>query len=356
MANFSWTPNIDTEVGSINGIVKLDGSGIATNVTDGDITANLFQNTATDLGDADININLSNSHVGRATNVTTITANFFSATECDFNGTTDMAFTINSDHGVGEYFIQVDTLGLTQNYQIDATYLGNVDDAVTKRHTQNTDTGTTATGFSVDSGSILGKIRLSSTHGAADKTMTLTNTALTDDRTITFQNASGTVAFTSQTHTQNTDTGTTNASFDINSGGNDLSITTAGMSTPRAVDGEGLYNAVSYIRTVTPVAGNINLDSTYVGKLLVNSTTAELTLPFVSGVATGSEFTFIVGNATYLKVNCQTGQTASYLGTGTASGGYFRSNSYGSKLTLRKLTAASEWMITDLDGTWTYDA
>lgn len=61
-------------------------------------------------------------------------------------------------------------------------------------HTQNTDTGTTYTSFNIDSGSSLGRMKFLNVRGAADKLLTVQNAPLTDDRTIVFQDASGTVA------------------------------------------------------------------------------------------------------------------------------------------------------------------
>lgn len=57
--------------------------------------------------------------------------------------------------------------------------------------------GTTSNTYTIDSDSTTGKIVLDVALGAADKTITITNTALTDNRTATFQNASGTIAYTS---------------------------------------------------------------------------------------------------------------------------------------------------------------
>lgn len=67
----------------------------------------------------------------------------------------------------------------------------------TSLHNQNTDTGTTSNTFTVDSDSNTGKIVLDVALGAADKSLTLTNIALTDNRTITFPDNTGTVALTS---------------------------------------------------------------------------------------------------------------------------------------------------------------
>lgn len=70
--------------------------------------------------------------------------------------------------------------------------------AISAGHTQNTDTGTTGTTFTVDSDSSTGKVQVKAVAGSANKTMILQNAQLTDDRTITFPDASGTVALTSQ--------------------------------------------------------------------------------------------------------------------------------------------------------------
>lgn len=65
-------------------------------------------------------------------------------------------------------------------------------------HAQNTDTGTTNNTFIIDSDSTLGKIILDVALGAADVALTLTNAELTENRTITFPDATGVVALTSQ--------------------------------------------------------------------------------------------------------------------------------------------------------------
>lgn len=75
-------------------------------------------------------------------------------------------------------------------------------------------TGTTSNTFVVDSDSSLGKIIIDVTLGAADKSLTLTNTALTDNRTVTFQDATGTVALTTDVTGS---TGTTANTFTVDS-------------------------------------------------------------------------------------------------------------------------------------------
>jgi hypothetical protein len=56
--------------------------------------------------------------------------------------------------------------------------------------------GTICTSFLVGSGSTTGKIAITAVAGSLDKTLTLTNAALTDNRTITFPDGSGTPAMT----------------------------------------------------------------------------------------------------------------------------------------------------------------
>ena len=69
----------------------------------------------------------------------------------------------------------------------------NVASAVTLKHTQNTDTGTTGTTFTVDSDAVLGKIIVSVVAGAADVSMTVQNAALTVNRIITLPDATDTI-------------------------------------------------------------------------------------------------------------------------------------------------------------------
>ena len=69
-----------------------------------------------------------------------------------------------------------------------------VSDAVSKRHTQNTDTGTTAQTFGIDTGSILGNWLFSSVHGAGNFRLTFQNATLTADRTLTYPNVTDQIA------------------------------------------------------------------------------------------------------------------------------------------------------------------
>lgn len=72
-----------------------------------------------------------------------------------------------------------------------------ISSAVSASHTQNTDTGTTSSTFDFDSDSVLGRVRIQVVSGAANKLLAIKNTALTDNRTATFQDASGTIAYLS---------------------------------------------------------------------------------------------------------------------------------------------------------------
>jgi hypothetical protein len=81
--------------------------------------------------------------------------------------------------------------------------------------------GTTANAFTIDSDSVTGKIIIDVALGAADKSLTLTNVALTDNRIVTFQNASGTVALTG-------DAPTAHAASHITGGGDTIASAVAG--------------------------------------------------------------------------------------------------------------------------------
>ncbi len=63
------------------------------------------------------------------------------------------------------------------------------------------ETGTTANTFTVDSDNITGKLKLQTTTGGTNHTITLTNTTTTADRTITFPDLAGTVALLGGTQT-----------------------------------------------------------------------------------------------------------------------------------------------------------
>lgn len=68
---------------------------------------------------------------------------------------------------------------------------------------------TLAKTFGVNSGSVIGKWLFSVTEGSGDYTLTVTNTALTANRTITFPNNTGTVALVPTPQTELTDELTT---------------------------------------------------------------------------------------------------------------------------------------------------
>lgn len=101
---------------------------------------------------------------------------------------TDTKTNIEAMTGIGEgaiaYASDTDELG---------TYNGSAWTWRGATHTQNTDTGTTSNTFTIDSDSTTGKIILDVALGASNNSLTLTNTALTADRTITFKDATGIV-------------------------------------------------------------------------------------------------------------------------------------------------------------------
>jgi hypothetical protein len=90
--------------------------------------------------------------------------------------------------GTNGYVLVRDDVELTGLKWVSITSIGG--------HTQNTDTGTTSNTFTIDSDSTTGKIILDVALGASNNSLTLTNTALTADRVITFPDLTGTVART----------------------------------------------------------------------------------------------------------------------------------------------------------------
>jgi len=110
--------------------------------------------------------------------------------------------------------------------------------------------------------------------------------------------------------------------------------------------------ALTNLRPVESFAANDTLTQAESGKICTNSAVVTLTLP--TAVA-GMVFTFVVGSANYLRVNLSAGDTAQYKATASAAGGYFRSATQGDIVRLECLNA-TEWYVTSLEGTWTFDS
>jgi len=89
------------------------------------------------------------------------------------------------------------TVSYISDIGVDANLSAAAQGSISASHTQNTDTGTTGNSFTIDSDSALGKIIVDVATGVADKSLTLTNEALTGDHIIAFPNATGTVALIS---------------------------------------------------------------------------------------------------------------------------------------------------------------
>lgn len=89
-------------------------------------------------------------------------------------------------------------------------------------HNQNTDTGTNSNVFSIGS--------------LADEKVNLTRNGDNGILTILLPETSGTLALTSQLHTQNTDTGTTATTWVIRSGTNPVTLSPSSVTAPRTVN------------------------------------------------------------------------------------------------------------------------
>lgn len=118
-----------------------------------------------------------------------------------------------------------------------------------------------------------------------------------------------------------------------------LTATAAGTTyLPLAVSEVGCAGAVA------PAAG----DS---GKTYYNTAATDITLPAISN---GLRYKFVVKHASYLKVIASGGATIRYQATATAANGYFRSQTVGNVATVEGVNG--DWIVTDLEGTFTYDA
>lgn len=151
-------------------------------------------------------------------------------------------------------------------------------------------TGTTSNTFVVDSDSSLGKIIIDVTLGAADKSLTLTNTALTDNRTVTFQDADGTVAYldditaaantVSNTFTIDSDSALGKIILDVTTGAADkaMTITNAALTDDRTVTLQNASGTVALTADVAASTGTsantFTVDSDSVlGKMVLDVTT-----------------------------------------------------------------------------------
>jgi hypothetical protein len=127
-----------------------------------------------------------------------------------------------------------------------------------------------------------------------------------------------------------------------------LTLNTA-LSVGTTLDVAG---AVTGLIPVETFSGDDTLTQAESGKTCTNDAVVALTLP--TAVA-GMVFTFVVGSANYLRVNLSAGDTAQYKATASAAGGYFRSATQGDVVRLECLNA-TEWYVTSLEGTWTFDS
>lgn len=117
--------------------------------------------------------------------------------------------------------------GGTNGYMLvrnDATATGLDWQIISAGHTQHTDTGTTNNTFTVDSDGTTGKIILDADNVGGNFTTTIENQTQAGNIVLTLPATTGTLALTSALHTQNTDTGTTNNTFEISSDGSAGSI------------------------------------------------------------------------------------------------------------------------------------
>jgi len=115
-----------------------------------------------------------------------------------------------------------------------------------------------------------------------------------------------------------------------------------------------------YVLQQEQVTGSGNATPTLAdsGTTYVNNGAYNIALPAApTDTLTEPEYSyiFIVGNASYLKVTANGTDVIRYKDTTTAAGGYVRSQTLGNLIKIR-CVVGGEWLIENLEGTWTYDS
>jgi len=119
-------------------------------------------------------------------------------------------------------------------------------------------------------------------------------------------------------------------------------------------------SAIEYVGTTLNKQSNHTTDHTLTSEEMLNKSTSTnigatgqviFTLPV--GVV-GYCREFLIKENEYLQAKAQAGETISYGGTSSASGGYVRSDVVGTAFKL-KCTALTEWDISELEGNVDYD-
>jgi len=190
------------------------------------------------------------------------------------------------------------------------------------------ETGTTANTFTVDSDNITGKLKLQTTTGGTNHTVTLTNTTTTADRIITFPDLAGTVSLLGGTQTfsgNKTFTGT----VDIQ--GN----TTASAGNP-TFDLSGSIGTFTTSSGVNTFSGNVAISGT---KTFATGTGA-VSLNGDTTIATNKNLVFTAGTG-YVQVNGAVSGAIKILpiATGTATATIQNQNVAASTITLPNATA-----------------
>ncbi|MCR4315180.1 MAG: hypothetical protein NUW37_02395 [Planctomycetes bacterium] len=168
-------------------------------------------------------------------------SNAVSITGGSISGTSTSTWVINSGGNSGTF----DSVTLTGSRSYNLPDASGTLALTSNLHTQNTDTGTTSATWVIGSGGFGG---------------TLDSTVLTAGRVYNLPDASGTMALTSNLHTQNTDTGTTSASWIIGSAGNSGTFTTATLTDDRSFtlpDASGTFALTNDLTTYLPLSGGV---------------------------------------------------------------------------------------------------
>lgn len=150
---------------------------------------------------------------------------------------------ITANQATGNFDLTVNNAGLTADLTVTGTDLqklvdiastaAGIDSAVLKQHDQNTDTGTNNNSFRVDSDAANGYVELVGDNATGNYDLVINNSGISADLTVTAADLKKLVDLTvtaseindaiSNSHEQNTDTGTTSNTFTLdtdNTGGN----------------------------------------------------------------------------------------------------------------------------------------
>ncbi|MBI4567781.1 MAG: hypothetical protein HY719_05220, partial [Planctomycetes bacterium] len=170
-----------------------------------------------------------------------------------------------------------------------------------------------ATGGDTVSGTLTFNASTLRLNDATNTFATTFTTAATAARTVTFPDATGTVALTTDLHAQNSDTGTTSATWLINSGGNSATLTTASLTSARAFTLPDAAGTLALTNAAQTIAGTFTFNAS---TLQVNNAANTFATTFATAATAARAVTFPDASGT---VALTTDLHAQNTDTGTTS-------------------------------------